>query len=185
MKRIRARATRITGVVAAVGAFLLMAAGGAQASATGMSLQAEITQALEQTPGGVQISPNQVAWQNGKVVLTIPLSGEKFARAAAEPVSALGTKNCPYTWVCLYDGKDFEGRRLQFSECNEFNDLSSWDFNDKMTSWHNNQTSGTKARFYNWSNEEWVLVYTTPGAESWDGLVSSSINNKVDGIRAC
>ncbi|QFU90108.1 peptidase inhibitor family I36 protein [Amycolatopsis sp. YIM 10] len=185
MKRIRARAAKITGALVAAGAFIVMAAGGAQASAADTSLQSEITRALERTPGGVQISANQVAWQNGKVVLTIPLPGEKFARGAAEPVSALGTRNCEYTWVCLYDGKDYEGRRLQFSDCNEFNDLSSWDFNDKMTSWHNNQTSGTKARFYNWSKGQWVLVYTTPGAQSWDGEVSSSINNMVDGIRAC
>ncbi|WP_177221538.1 peptidase inhibitor family I36 protein [Lentzea xinjiangensis] len=170
--------------VAAAGSLIVAVTGGAQATTPDVSVQAEITQVLERTAGGVQISPNQIAWQDGRVVLTIPLAGEKPARAAEGSVAPLGTRNCTKYWTCLYEHKDYEGRKLSFTECNEIQDLSDYDFSDKTSSWHNNQSSGTKTRVYNWTGS-WSGIWTTGGAESWSSYVGAADNDKADGIKAC
>ncbi|QFU88304.1 hypothetical protein [Amycolatopsis sp. YIM 10] len=184
MTRLGIAKMRLAGAIAAAGAFALVVPGGAQAVAAGTSVQAEIATVLEKTAGGVQISPNQVAWRDGKVILTIPLPGEPTARVAGEPVVSLATKNCAYTWTCLYEHRDYGGRRLSFQECGGIQDLSDYDFSDKTTSYHNNQTSGTKTRVYNWTGS-WTQLWTTSGAESASAHVGSEKNDKADGIDAC
>ncbi|MGW0775907.1 peptidase inhibitor family I36 protein [Streptomyces sp. NPDC002835] len=161
----------------------------AQAERAGLStsevagLQKQIDEQLEITPGGEQIGVNQVAWRDGKTIMTFPLPGEKKARAVGEPVTTLGTANCSYTWTCLYEHASYEGRRLTWQDC-AFNNLSTWGFNDKASSWHNNQTSGTVTRVYNWTGSSWSQIWSST-APSRDSYVGSSDNDKADGIRVC
>ena len=96
----------------------------AQAQKAGLSkgetaeLQQQIDKQLVTTKGGKQIGVNQIAWRDGKVVMTFPLPGEKAARAVNEPIGTLGTPNCSFLWTCLYEHANFDGRRLTWSDCN-------------------------------------------------------------------
>jgi hypothetical protein len=156
--------------------------GMAQADTAGV--QKQVDNVLAKSPGGKQISANQVAWNDGKVVLTIPLAGERSARAAGEPVTTLGTANCPYTWTCLYEHANFDGRRLQFSACGYIQDLGAYGFSDMATSWHNNQTPGTRTWVYNWTGS-WTQIWVEGGAPSKSTNVGAGNNDRADGIRAC
>ncbi|MGW0560788.1 peptidase inhibitor family I36 protein [Streptomyces sp. NPDC003016] len=146
-------------------------------------LQKQIDKQLATTPGGKQIGVNQIAWRGGKAVMTFPLPGERQARAVNEPVGTLGTPNCSYAWTCLYEHQNFDGRRLTWSDCN-FENLANWSFNDKTTSWHNNQTRGTQTHVYNWSGSSWVLLWTST-APSSSSYVGSANNDKADGLWVC
>ncbi len=146
-------------------------------------LQKQIDKQLATTPGGRQIGVNQVAWRGGKAVMTFPLPGEKRARTVNEPVGTLGTPNCSYAWTCLYEHRNFEGRRLTWSDCN-FENLANWGFNDKTTSWHNNQTRGTQTHVYNWSGSSWVRLWTST-APSSSSYVGNANNDKADGLWVC
>lgn len=146
-------------------------------------LQKQIDKQLATTPGGKQTGVNQVSWRGGKAVMTFPLPGEKQARAVNEPAGALGTPNCSYAWTCLYEHSNFDGRRLTWSDCN-FENLADWGFNDKTTSYHNNQTRGTQTHVYNWTGSSWALLWTST-APSSSSNVGSANNDKADGLWVC
>ncbi|OEJ24875.1 hypothetical protein BGM19_26130 [Streptomyces agglomeratus] len=146
-------------------------------------LQKQIDQQLATTPGGEQTGVNEISWRGGKAVMTFPLPGEKRARAVNEPLGALGTPNCNYAWTCLYEHANFDGRRLTWSDCN-FENLANWGFNDKTTSWHNNQTRGTQTHVYNWTGSSWALLWTST-APSSSSNVGSANNDKADGLWVC
>lgn len=145
-------------------------------------LQRKVDRQMDITPNGRQISVNQIAWDGEKTVMTFPLPGEKQARAVNEGVSPLGSPNCSYTYTCLYENQNFDGRRLSWRDC-AFHDLSDFGFSDKTTSWHNNQTTGTKTYVYNWVGS-WSLIWTST-APSSNGNVGSTNNDKADGITVC
>ncbi|MEU6919217.1 peptidase inhibitor family I36 protein [Streptomyces olindensis] len=147
------------------------------------ALQKQIDRQMAFTPGGEQIGVNQVAWRGGKTIMTFPLPGEKQARAVDEPVGTLGTANCSYTWTCLYEHDDYDGRRLTWQDC-AFNNLADYDFNDKASSWHNNQTRGTVTRVYNWTSSGWSQIWSST-APSRSSYVGNADNDKADGIRVC
>ncbi|WP_371575374.1 hypothetical protein [Streptomyces sp. NBC_01314] len=146
-------------------------------------LQRQIDKQMAVTPGGEQIGVNQVAWRDGKAVMTFPLPGEKKARAVNEPRGTLGTPNCSYLWTCLYEHSNFDGRRLTWSDCN-FENLSNWGFIDQTTSWHNNQSRGTQTHVYNWTGSSWALLWTST-APSSSSNVGSANNDKADGLWVC
>ncbi|MGW0232865.1 peptidase inhibitor family I36 protein [Streptomyces sp. NPDC002996] len=161
----------------------------AQAERAGLSksevadLQKQIDEQMAATPGGKQIGVNQVSWRDGNAVMTWPLPGEKKARAVDEPIGALGSPNCSYAWTCLYEHRDFDGRRLTWSDC-AFVNLANWSFNDKTSSWHNNQTSGTQTHVYNWTGSSWSRLWTST-APSWSSYVGNTNNDKADGLWVC
>lgn len=161
----------------------------AQADQAGLSssevagLQKQIDKQLAQTPGGKRISLNQASWRGGKAVMTWPLPGEAKARGVNEPAAALGSPNCSYAWTCLYEHDQYNGRRLTWSDCN-FENLANWGFNDQTSSWHNNQTRGTKTHVYNWNGSAWDLLWvsTAPSSSSY---VGNYANDKADGLWVC
>ncbi|MEV8065496.1 peptidase inhibitor family I36 protein [Streptomyces sp. NPDC085995] len=51
------------------------------------ALQQQINEVLASTQGGVQISPNEIAWENGNVIMSFPEPGETEAPASS-PVAA-------------------------------------------------------------------------------------------------
>lgn len=146
-------------------------------------LQEQIDEQMAIVPDGKQIAVNQIAWRDGRTVMTLPLPGEKQARAVDESVGALGTANCSPYYTCIYEHASYEGRRLTWKDC-AFHDLSDFDFNDKTSSWHNNQSSGTITRVYNWTGSAWSQIWSST-APSRDSQVDSADNDKADGIRVC
>ena len=75
------------------------------------SLQAQATRILHDHPGGVQISPTQIAWHNGTVILNL----QTPARGASPNTSFDG---CPSGYYCFFEFQNFTGRMLQLSTCN-------------------------------------------------------------------
>lgn len=147
-------------------------------------LQKQIDALLAKTTGGEQIGVNQVSWRGGKTVMTFPLPGQKQARAINESVGTLGSPNCSKYYTCLYEHRDFGGRRLSWQDC-AFHDLSDFNFNDKTSSYHNNQSNGTETKVANWQNPgAWFHLWTSV-APSSSSYVGDSKNDKADGIRVC
>jgi hypothetical protein len=147
-------------------------------------VQERIDAQLQSIPGGTQISQNEIASHDGKVILTLPMLGEGVARSSTEAVVPLGTANCPAQSTCLYADQNYNGRRLRFSDC-VFEDLRNWGFQDKASSWHNNQTRGTKTQVYNLRAGIFWPLWTEGGAPSNSTYVGDANNDKADGIRAC
>ncbi|MFD7893702.1 peptidase inhibitor family I36 protein [Streptomyces sp. NPDC059743] len=147
-------------------------------------LQRQIDAQLSIAPGGKQTGVNEISWRGGRTVMTFPLPGEKKARAVGEAFAPTGTPNCSRLWTCLYEHANFDGRRLTWSDC-DFVNLADWGFNDQTTSWHNNQSTGTRTYVYNWNGvNAWVLLWTST-APSSSSNVGSANNDKADGLQVC
>lgn len=146
-------------------------------------LQKQVDAQLAKTRGAVQTGVNEITSLDGGAVLTLPLPGENQARGVDESVGTLGTANCSKYYTCLYEDRDFNGRRLAWKDC-QFNHLNNWDFTDKTSSYHNNQSTGTVTRVYNWSNGAWVQLWASK-APSSSSYVGSSLNDKADALRVC
>ncbi|MBT2506515.1 hypothetical protein J7I98_11520 [Streptomyces sp. ISL-98] len=134
----------------------------AQARTAGLSagqtegLQARVDAFKERT-GGVQTAPNKILLGSG-AELTVVVPGETYARDLDAPV---GTRApCAYLRFCAYSGENFTGSQINMYTCRSYS--IPWTGNG---SWDNNQSSGTRARMYNGSGS---LIYTTPGARSYD-----------------
>ena len=196
---VKASAVAAAGVIAAVG-LSAPASGSTQEARLGAAVAAEAKQAglstaeaagmqkkvdaqLARTPGAQQTGVNEITSVDGQSVMTLPLPGEKKARGVDEAVGALGTANCAKYYTCLYEHKDFNGRRLAWKDCN-FNHLRDWDFTDKTSSYHNNQSRGTKTYVYNWTSSGWSTLWisTAPSSSSY---VGNSKNDKADSLTVC
>lgn len=150
-----------------------------------VALDRRVQAAMATAPGGKRVGVNQVAWEGGDVVLTVPLPGEKQARATDESIGTQNEPNCAYTYVCLYDDAFFRGDRLAFQAC-KLRQLSKYGFHNRTESWHNNQTRGTYSHLFYWSSS----VGTRFGmgltlAPSAVGLVGKDDTNRADYIDVC
>lgn len=139
----------------------------AQAQGLGLtSSQAETLQArangyLAKT-GGIQVAVNKIELQAGAVLL-LALPGEKYARDLAGKPGARTATYCPYDWMCAYEGTGYTGDQINMYYCNLYYGIP-WRDNG---SWHNNQSAGTRAEFFDTNGN---LGWTSPGAESWDDV---------------
>ncbi|WP_407560886.1 peptidase inhibitor family I36 protein [Streptomyces sp. 184] len=173
----------------ASGAAQLDATIAAEAKRAGLStgevagLQKKVDAQLAKTPGGERTGVNEISWRDGQTVLTLPLPGERQARSVDQAVGTLGTANCSKYYTCLYEHATFGGRRLSWQDC-AFHDLSDFGFNDKTSSWHNNQSTNTKTHVYNWTGGTWSRIWSSV-APSSDTYVGAGDNDKADGITVC
>ncbi len=99
-------------------------------------LDKQVADQLRITPGAERISLNEVAWTEGtgKVVMT-------FAVPGIEPLAAA---DCPFQWVCVYNGATFNYPRAAYFNCGTFGIPSTIG----VSSWHNNQTNGTESTLF-------------------------------------
>ncbi|WP_162606445.1 peptidase inhibitor family I36 protein [Jiangella asiatica] len=131
-------------------------------------LAAELTEALEQLPGGVQVSDNAIAWDGGEIIAVWPDPGEEAAPAGLgdgvreDVVAQLGltdladlsdpeagavqprgsASSCPSGYYCFYTSTNFDGARYQFSStCSGY--ASSYGFDNATSSWVNRTSSRT------------------------------------------
>ncbi|MFI1353346.1 peptidase inhibitor family I36 protein [Streptomyces sp. NPDC020898] len=144
------------------------AAFGGQARAAGLSqeqadaLQAKVEGLLARQDGR-QVSANEISLGDGATLL-VSVPGEKYARDLTSPVGtrAAAAWECSYEYFCMYRGQNGTGNRLALYNCQNYA-LSNW---EGLGSWWNNQTPGTRAQF---KNQSGGVIFTTPGASSWDG----------------
>ncbi|WP_426361943.1 hypothetical protein [Streptomyces sp. E-08] len=132
-----------------------------QARAAGLSegqtaeLRRQVDSFLAQDPQARQISANRIATAGGTVTLAVP--GRSETRDLASPETALA---CGDGHLCITDGR---GRNYDFYRCGyyDFDGIGDGTFN-------NNQTPGTRARFYNSDgSERWSNVAKSTGTASW------------------
>ncbi|WP_075737151.1 hypothetical protein [Streptomyces acidiscabies] len=163
----------VLGVVLALGTGLSTAHAGpggatptfvAQAENSGLSttqakaLQKKVDDQITQL-GGEQIAPNKVRLAEG-VTLTVAVPGETYVRNLNEPVGIRAA--CAHYYFCAYQGTYFSGSQINMYNCRSY--TIPWSGNG---SWDNNQSTGTRARMYNSGGS---LIYTTPGARSYDNV---------------
>ncbi|WP_338692709.1 hypothetical protein V2W30_00705 [Streptomyces sp. Q6] len=132
-------------------------------------LQADIDATLAETAsGGEQISANEIAWNGGEVVVTLPLPGQVAAPTASEDAllldgvsaaevsevqaEAAGWNGCPAgandnRWYCFYQFAGFEGRRVQWN--------------------HAHCSSGIKMADYGFDNRTTGIINTTKNIDFW------------------
>ncbi|SDJ75122.1 peptidase inhibitor family I36 protein [Nonomuraea jiangxiensis] len=115
------------------------------------ALQAEVDKHLKDYGGGKQIGINEIAYEDNRLILTLPLPGEKKARAANEPITPLGVANCAYEYACLWSDTNFNGTRIARYACGTI--ALGAPFNSSVGSIHNNQTTGTQTLLLNGSRQ--------------------------------
>lgn len=133
----------------------------AQARAAGLTdqqageLQRQVDAVRAQEPQARQTSANTLDIPGGTV--TLPAPGQSETRGLPSPGTALA---CGNGHLCITDGR---GVNYDYYRCGyyDFNGVGDGTFN-------NNQTSGTRARFYNSDgSERWSHVAKGTGTASW------------------
>lgn len=88
-----------------------------------------------------------------------PAEARTAPETAAGTTAARAAASCPYLHFCVFSEKNFRGTMHPMKSC-------TWHRTHFLpASWVNNQTAGTRARFY---DNRLNLLYTTPGAYSLD-----------------
>ncbi|MCK9894020.1 peptidase inhibitor family I36 protein [Frankia sp. AgB32] len=97
--------------------------------------------------GGVKISPNEISWDDGKVVMVFPLDGEAVALASSSAVvdggaSTQAIHGCPTQYLgaeyyCFYADGNYGGRRLQFKDHPQIINFTNYGFDNQASSWVN------------------------------------------------
>ncbi|MCT2278083.1 peptidase inhibitor family I36 protein [Micromonospora chalcea] len=125
----------------------------------------------------------------------VPPQGPTTKLAERESLAAAGGTylDCAYEYLCLYQNASYGGYKIRFYTC-AFMDLGKISFptgghwNDKITSFINNQTPGTVSHFYNWngSTSNWDKKFSSE-AFWFDPNIGPSYgaNDIIDGIRVC
>lgn len=195
---------RLFGILTGVATTIMVASGahgGAVAGETEPTgpLAAEMAAALEQQPGGIQLSDNAMAWDGGEVVVVWPGPGEDAAPAGlgdgvrSDVVEALGltelasplqaaagaeargsASTCPSGYYCFYTASNFDGSRYQFSStCSGY--ASSWGFDNTASSWVN-RNAGRNYHAYDYvgGSRLWTM---SPGTS--DSYVGSAADNRM------
>jgi hypothetical protein len=111
------------------------------------ALQRQLDGHLNDYGAGRQTGINQVSYDNGRIVLTLPLPGETRARAISEPVTPMGVANCAFAHACLWSETNFNGARLDRVACGTI--ALGAPFNSSTASIHNNQTTNTQTVILN------------------------------------
>jgi hypothetical protein len=141
----------------------------------------EIAQVLSEHPGGVQINEDQIAWNDGQVVLTIPSSTQPQTQDATAVDSADITvdaaSDCPAGWFCLWQDAGFMNRRVQFQGAGCQN-LTDFGFNDLASSWFN-RNAGTYRVYTNIKCNP-LLFTAQAGAQS--SFVGNANNDQASSI---
>jgi hypothetical protein len=138
---------------------------------------------MKQYPGARVVDADTVTIAPG-VDLSLP------APTSGAGVRAAASVGCNYRYLCLFSEPNYEGYRLDLYDCG-FIDLGSLKFpygsnsrwNDKMTSFIDNQTPNTVTNFYNWDGRWVELIRISP----WFAVsqLDWTINDTTDGVHVC
>jgi hypothetical protein len=138
-----------------------------QASSLGLTdteqdqLQVKVDDEVRRTHGK-QVALNEVHWSGGSTVFVLP--GETYARHLTDGVqSRVETMHrCPYKYFCTYTKSYWEGTMHELYHCRYYS--TPYDVN----SWSNNQTKGTRARFYDYRGRYFYTTYGAPWDAHWE-----------------
>lgn len=154
-------------------------AAGSLTKSESQQLQGRMAEQLRRHPGGKAIGTNEIAYENGAVIVTLPLK----EGAALGPAGAAGVPNCDLGSVCLYEHDNFNGVRVSYTACGFYN-LGDRGFMDKMTSWHNNQTGGVQAVMSDVDGNGKIYAYHWLPVGS-NANIGRSLNDRANYIKPC
>lgn len=107
-----ARTIRLSLLAAASAAALTLGGAlGASAAESRESMQERVDEVLREHTGGTQIAPNEIAWEDGAVVLTL---------APTDGIAPLAVGSCATGSYCAYSGSALSGSKLTFSTCGTY-----------------------------------------------------------------
>ena len=135
-----------------------------------------ITAALHNNPSGKRISPSEVEWNNGSVIMVVPTGPDN------------SSPPCPNTftthWTCVYNQTNWNGTQLEFKDQGYYQDLyayggsgwrtDSFDNELRQRTWLNQYESHTHSgaslcmspqatsadSVGSWSPDRWIYLST-------------------------
>lgn len=112
-------------------------------------LQGKVDREVRRTHGA-QVELNEVHWDGGNTVFVLP--GETRARHLdAVTDTARGTHyRCPYLYFCTYTAQHYAGTMHELYRCRYY------DTHYQINGYVNNQTTGKRARFYDYKGHFWA-----------------------------
>jgi hypothetical protein len=120
-----------------------------------------------------QVSYNTIRTEDGSTSVTLTAPGQ--ARDSS----------CRSGRLCLWAGDNYDHAKIVFWRCG-FRNLGDVGWSDRLTSFKNYQTTGTRAKFYNWrSGGGWQLLFGSTARHSVPDLQGTGYNNMVDAVRVC
>ncbi|MEV6986726.1 hypothetical protein AB0M95_36470 [Sphaerisporangium sp. NPDC051017] len=142
--------------------------------------QVTVEEVLRLNPQAEKISDTEVKIADG-MILMLPRSQSDAVAFAA---------SCTYKYLCAWEHSDGGGYGISFYACGSYNlggyrypdgawvgtGTSDPKWNDRISSMTNNQTTGTRANFYNWEGT-WTLVFWT---FSYDWRANLAIDKRYD-----
>ncbi|HEU4409173.1 MAG TPA: peptidase inhibitor family I36 protein [Polyangiaceae bacterium] len=151
--------------------------------------------------GGTQLSPYEIVWDGGAVVLAFPYPGEQQARppsaaarqlpadeeaardegtglSLADSQPAAGDKECDKHSYCFYEHADYKGKRLEFKK--KYKDkvyFNGYGLKDKVSCWANNINKKIWVYDQKDNKEKWLW---TEYPKSKSDYVGDENNDKAD-----
>ncbi len=134
-------------------AVIAFAPASARADDTGSAMQDRVAAVIAEY-GGVQTAWNEVAWDDGDVILDLAGTTSSVAQPqAADTAATIGS--CASGRHCVYSGSNYSGNKLTFSSCATNQSVAALDGNVRSIA--NNRT-GKSIKAYDGS----TLVATVP-----------------------
>lgn len=155
-----------------------------------------VQEILQMNPQAKLIAPNEVWVESNTSIVVTPALKENAAGASPT------IYGCQFMYLCFSDAASWDQpghyiRRWFVCEFLNLGERRYPDFakvgtaapgpkwNDRLSSYNNNQTRGTVSYFYNWVGS-WALVHASPPAPSHvDDFNPLRINDIIDGIQVC
>ncbi|MDI3423485.1 peptidase inhibitor family I36 protein [Streptomyces luteolus] len=158
--------------VLCAGLALAAVTGSGAAAATDSGLQGRIDRYLStmDVPAR-QVGHDTIRTADGSATVTFAAPG------------AARDSSCKSGRLCLWAGDNYDHAKLTFYTC-AFRKLSKYGFHNRLTSFKNNQTGGTRAKFYEWRGH-WALVFGSTAPHNVPDLQGTAYNNTVDAVRVC
>lgn len=119
-----------------------------------------------------QVNYNTVRTNDGAASITFSAPGQASNR------------KCQSKRLCLWAGDNYDHRKLVFYKCG-FKKLRHYNFTNKLTSYKNYQTRGTRSKFYKWDGKRWDFLFSSVAPHKEADLQGTPWNNVVDAVRVC
>ena len=137
------------------------------------ALRARVSRVVTRT-GGTQVAINQVVWNGGDTLIPVP--GERRARELGGTPKAGTVHGCNYYQFCTYGHRDITGLVDRISSC-------TWHVSHGFfVAYVNNQTPGTRARFYDYYRHYLAVSQPAFSQDAWFGNV---LGHQTHYIRPC
>ncbi|HET6708114.1 peptidase inhibitor family I36 protein [Amycolatopsis sp.] len=119
-----------------------------------------------------------------KIAAPVVATAALAASFVAAPATASADANCPYLYLCIWDGFNYNGEKKQFIRCG-WENIGAMGWSDRIKSFKNNQSPGATTVFNNWNatTGRWEVLDRSRAPE-FIPVVNFPIRT-TDGIHVC